>query len=47
MRARCLAWNPTLPHLAFTRRDAPALAVAVVLLAWALLPVVPAPVLPW
>lgn len=46
MRARCLAWNPTLPHLAFTRRDAPALALAAILLAWAILPVVPAGVVP-
>jgi len=31
LRARCFAWNPTLPRLAFGRRDYPVLAVAVVL----------------
>lgn len=41
MRARCLAWNPTLPALRLTRVDAPAILVAVVLLAWAALAVVP------
>jgi biotin transport system permease protein len=40
MRARCLAWNPTLPALRFGRLDAPALGVAVALLGWALAPVV-------
>ena len=29
LRARCLAWNPTLPPLAFGARDLPALALAV------------------
>ena len=32
LRARCLAWNPTLPRLRFARRDAPALALAAGLL---------------
>ncbi len=27
MRARCFAWNPTLPALSFSRLDAPALAI--------------------
>ncbi|ELZ59097.1 MULTISPECIES: energy-coupling factor transporter transmembrane component T family protein [Halorubrum] len=35
--ARCFAWNPTLPRLAFRRVDAPALALAAALLAAALL----------
>ena len=29
LRARCFAWNPTLPVLRFSRRDVPALALAV------------------
>jgi biotin transport system permease protein len=33
LSARCFAWNPTLPRLAFGRPDAPALALAGVLLA--------------
>lgn len=33
LRARCFAWNPTLPELAFTRRDLPVLAVTGVLVA--------------
>ncbi|APW98007.1 cobalt ABC transporter permease [Halobiforma lacisalsi AJ5] len=37
LRARCFAWNPTLPRLSFTRLDAPAFAVAVVLAVGALL----------
>ncbi|WP_276299588.1 energy-coupling factor transporter transmembrane component T family protein [Halorussus lipolyticus] len=37
LRARCFAWNPTLPRLAFSRADVPALGVSVVLLGWALL----------
>lgn len=37
LRARCFAWNPTLPPLSFSRRDVPALAVAVVLGTTALL----------
>jgi len=28
LRARCFAWNPTLPRLSFTRLDLPALALA-------------------
>jgi biotin transport system permease protein len=36
LRARCFAWNPTLPELRFSRLDAPALAVAAVLAAAAL-----------
>ncbi|ELY86824.1 energy-coupling factor transporter transmembrane component T family protein [Natrinema altunense] len=31
LQARCFAWNPTLPPLAFSRADYPVLAVAVVL----------------
>lgn len=37
LRARCFAWNPTLPALRFGRRDVPALALGVGLLAVALL----------
>jgi len=33
LQARCFAWNPTLPPLAFGRRDAPALVVAAGLVA--------------
>lgn len=33
LRARCFAWNPTLPALRFSRRDVPALGLAAVLLA--------------
>jgi biotin transport system permease protein len=36
LRARCFAWNPTLPELRFSRLDAPAIAVAAVLAAAAL-----------
>jgi biotin transport system permease protein len=38
LRARCFAWNPTLPPLAFGRRDYPVFAVGVAL---ALSPLVP------
>ncbi|KAB1197516.1 MULTISPECIES: energy-coupling factor transporter transmembrane protein EcfT [Haloferax] len=31
LRARCFAWNPTLPDLQFSRRDVPVLVVACVL----------------
>jgi biotin transport system permease protein len=31
LQARCFAWNPTLPHLAFGRLDYPALALGVAL----------------
>ncbi|WP_255168277.1 energy-coupling factor transporter transmembrane component T family protein [Natrononativus amylolyticus] len=31
LQARCFSWNPTLPPLAFARRDVPVLAAAVVL----------------
>lgn len=31
LQARCLAWNPTLPPLAFTRLDVPAIVLAAVL----------------
>ena len=34
LRARCFAWNPTLPELEFSRLDLPALALAVVLVGW-------------
>lgn len=37
LRARCFAWNPTLPALRFAPRDGPALALGVGLLAVALL----------
>jgi biotin transport system permease protein len=33
LRARCFAWNPTLPALSFSRADLPVLGVAVVLAA--------------
>jgi biotin transport system permease protein len=36
LRARCFAWNPTLPHLRLARRDFVALGSAAGLLAWAL-----------
>jgi len=35
LQARCFAWNPTLPRLDPTWRDAPAAAVGVALLVWA------------
>ncbi|MCU4754498.1 energy-coupling factor transporter transmembrane protein EcfT [Halobacteria archaeon AArc-curdl1] len=37
LQARCFAWNPTLPPLALTRRDAPAFALAGVLVVTVLL----------
>jgi biotin transport system permease protein len=37
LRARCFAWNPTLPELRFSRMDLPALAVAACLFVWAML----------
>ncbi|MDG5758935.1 energy-coupling factor transporter transmembrane component T [Natronococcus sp. A-GB1] len=37
LRARCFSWNPTLPALAFSQRDLPALGVAVALLLTAFL----------
>lgn len=37
LRARCFAWNPTLPALGFSRVDHPALALALALFVWALL----------
>lgn len=36
LRARCFAWNPTLPHLRFARRDLPVLGLAAALVGWAL-----------
>jgi biotin transport system permease protein len=36
LRARCFAWNPTLPLLTLTWRDLPALALAVGLFVWAI-----------
>jgi biotin transport system permease protein len=36
LRARCFAWNPTLPALHFSRMDYPALALAFTLFTWAL-----------
>jgi biotin transport system permease protein len=38
LQARCFAWNPTLPGLAFTRPDYPALGAAAVLIALPFLP---------
>ncbi|EMA43877.1 energy-coupling factor transporter transmembrane component T family protein [Halococcus saccharolyticus] len=35
LRARCFAWNPTLPALRFTRHDLPALGLAAALVGWA------------
>ncbi|WP_299334803.1 energy-coupling factor transporter transmembrane component T family protein [Haloplanus sp.] len=35
LQARCFAWNPTLPRLDPTWRDAPAVAAGVALLVWA------------
>jgi biotin transport system permease protein len=40
LRARCFAWNPTLPHLHFGRADWVALALAIALICGALQPVV-------
>lgn len=37
LRARCFAWNPTLPPLSFSRVDLPALGVSLALLGWAVL----------
>jgi biotin transport system permease protein len=37
LRARCFAWNPTLPTLRFAAVDVPALALALALFVWALL----------
>jgi biotin transport system permease protein len=37
LRARCFSWNPTLPPLAFSRLDYPALVGSVLLAATALL----------
>ncbi|NKE34770.1 energy-coupling factor transporter transmembrane protein EcfT [Natronococcus sp. JC468] len=37
LRARCFSWNPTLPELAFSRRDVPALGLALALAATAFL----------
>jgi biotin transport system permease protein len=34
LRARCFAWNPTLPPLAFSRADLPVLAASLALLGW-------------
>ncbi|PSQ50894.1 cobalt ABC transporter permease [Halobacteriales archaeon SW_6_65_15] len=35
LRARCFAWNPTLPRLSFSRGDLPVLAASLALLGWA------------
>ncbi|WP_134671217.1 energy-coupling factor transporter transmembrane component T family protein [Halorussus marinus] len=35
LRARCFAWNPTLPHLSLSRTDVPVIAASVALAAWA------------
>ena len=35
LRARCFAWNPTLPRLAISRRDIPAILLTISLLVWA------------
>ncbi|AFZ73915.1 energy-coupling factor transporter transmembrane component T family protein [Natronobacterium gregoryi] len=37
LQARCFAWNPTLPHLSFTRSDVPVLGLALVLAVTAVL----------
>ncbi|AXG05324.1 energy-coupling factor transporter transmembrane protein EcfT [Haloplanus rubicundus] len=37
LQARCFAWNPTLPPLTATWRDAPAVLVGVALVVWAVL----------
>ncbi len=37
LRARCFAWNPTLPVLRFSRLDVPALALALCLFVWTLI----------
>ncbi|WP_137284123.1 energy-coupling factor transporter transmembrane component T family protein [Halorussus salinisoli] len=36
LRARCFAWNPTLPPLSFSRADLPVAVASLALLAWAL-----------
>lgn len=36
LRARCFAWNPTLPALSFSLADVPVLAASLALLAWAM-----------
>ncbi|WP_101295241.1 energy-coupling factor transporter transmembrane component T family protein [Halegenticoccus soli] len=36
LRARCFAWNPTLPALRFSRLDAPAVALSVIIAAFSL-----------
>jgi biotin transport system permease protein len=36
LRARCFAWNPTLPHLSLSRGDLPVLGASLALVAWAL-----------
>lgn len=43
LRARCFAWNPTLPPLSMGRRDLPALALALALAVAGLLPLLPVP----
>ena len=35
LRARCFAWNPTLPPLTFSRADVPIFGTSLALLAWA------------
>ncbi|MFC4551663.1 energy-coupling factor transporter transmembrane protein EcfT, partial [Halorussus sp. GCM10023401] len=35
LRARCFAWNPTLPPLSTSRVDVPVLAASVALVGWA------------
>ncbi|MFB6281685.1 MAG: CbiQ family ECF transporter T component [Haloferacaceae archaeon] len=48
LQARCFAWNPTLPPLAFARRDLPALALAAALAAASLRPILAAaPAVAW
>ncbi len=42
LQARCFAWNPTLPELRFRATDWATVAVATGLLAWAVLPMLPA-----
>jgi biotin transport system permease protein len=40
LQSRCLAWNPTLPELAFGRRDVVGVAAAISLTAWAVAPLI-------
>lgn len=37
LRARCFAWNPTLPRLSFSRADVPVMVGSLALVAWAVI----------